>query len=115
MFTNFSEFLTCVKEARFSFRYIWEAIVSLYYDITANPDISVIWNSLMERFGDFIIEGTYSDEAQIDSLGLYTAAATQFENMKRPQFNYSLKTIDWDLLKTSFYDFPEVNVLLYDL
>lgn len=49
MFTNFSEFLTCVKEARFSFRYIWEAIVSLYYDITANPDISVIWNSLMEN------------------------------------------------------------------
>lgn len=48
MFTNFSEFFTCVKEARFSFRYIWEAIVSLYYDITANPDISVIWNSMME-------------------------------------------------------------------
>lgn len=71
-----------------------------------------IWNSLMERFGDFIIEGTYSDEAQIDSLGLYTAAATQFENMKRPQFNYSLKTIDWDLLKTSFYDFPEVGDII---
>ena len=71
-----------------------------------------IWNSLMERFGDFIIEGTSSDEAQIDSLGLYTAAATQFENMKRPQFNYSLKTIDWDLLKTSFYDFPEVGDII---
>ena len=68
-----------------------------------------IWNSLMERFGDFIIEGTYSDDTQIDSLGLYTAAVTQFENMKRPQFNYSLKTIDWDLLKASFYDFPEVG------
>lgn len=47
MFTNFSEFFTCVKEARFSFKYIWEAIVSLYYDITVNPDISAIWESMM--------------------------------------------------------------------
>ncbi len=47
MFTNFSEFFTCVKEARFSFKYIWEAIVSLYYDITVNPDISAIWDSIM--------------------------------------------------------------------
>lgn len=47
MFTNFSEFFMCVKEARFGFRYIWEAIVSLYYDITVNSDISVIWDSMM--------------------------------------------------------------------
>jgi len=47
MFTNFSEFFTCVKEARFSFKYIWDAIVSLYYDITMNPDISAIWEAMM--------------------------------------------------------------------
>ncbi len=47
MFTNFSEFFTCVKEARFSFKCIWEAIVSLYYDITVNPDISAIWEAMM--------------------------------------------------------------------
>ena len=48
MFTNFSEFFTCVKEARFSFEYIWDAIVSLYSDITLNSDISAIWSSIMD-------------------------------------------------------------------
>ena len=48
MFTNFSEFFTCVKEARFSFEYIWDAIASLYNDIAANPDISAICNSIMD-------------------------------------------------------------------
>lgn len=48
MFSNFAEFFTCVKEARFDFGVIWDAIVSLYYDITVNPDISVMWDGLMK-------------------------------------------------------------------
>jgi len=44
---GFAEFFTSVKEAKFGFDAIWEFIVSLYYAITANPDISVIWNGIM--------------------------------------------------------------------
>lgn len=43
----FADFFASVKEAKFGFDVIWEFIVSLYYEITANPDISVIWNGLM--------------------------------------------------------------------
>ena len=45
--TGFAQFFTNVKEAKFGFDVIWDFIVSLYYAITANPDISVIWNGLM--------------------------------------------------------------------
>lgn len=45
--TGFAEFFTSVKEARFGFDVIWDFIVSLYYSITENPDISVIWDGIM--------------------------------------------------------------------
>ena len=45
--TGFAEFFTNVKEAKFGFDVIWDFVVSIYYAITANPDISVIWNGIM--------------------------------------------------------------------
>ncbi len=47
MFTNFSEFIKCVIEARFGFEYIWQLLVNLYYSVTGNPDIAFFWNALM--------------------------------------------------------------------
>lgn len=48
MFSSFGDFFNSVKYAEFSFTEIWKAIVSLYYDITKNSDISAIWNGLMD-------------------------------------------------------------------
>lgn len=69
MFTSFSEFFTCVKEARFSLKYIWEAIVSLYYDITVNPDISAIWEDMMSG-----IESVYKLVMTLLAIGCVVVA-----------------------------------------
>ncbi len=45
--TGFVEFFEGVREVRFGFDVIWDFIASLYYAITENPDISVIWNAIM--------------------------------------------------------------------
>jgi hypothetical protein len=47
MFTTFGEFITCVKEARFTFGVIWEAIVSLFNEAVSNPDVSAVWNGFL--------------------------------------------------------------------
>ena len=47
MVTGFADFFNCIKEAEFGFKAIWDFIASIYYAITANPDISVIWNGMM--------------------------------------------------------------------
>ena len=47
MFTNFSEFVSCVKEARFTFDVVWQWISSVFKDIAADPDVLAIWNGLM--------------------------------------------------------------------
>jgi hypothetical protein len=47
MFTSFAEFIKCVVEARFGFKYLYDVIIGLYYSITQNPDITVIWEKLM--------------------------------------------------------------------
>lgn len=60
MFTNFAAFFNNLKEAKFEFRYIWSQIVQLYYNITANPNIQVIWNGLMKTIAPiftFVIIG----------------------------------------------------------
>ncbi len=50
MFSNFSEFLVCLREAKFTFGVIWDYIVSLYYAVTENPSVSVVWNGIMDGF-----------------------------------------------------------------
>lgn len=47
MFSSFGEFLTCVKEARFTFDVVKDWIVSFFLSVKSNPDIAVIWDSLM--------------------------------------------------------------------
>lgn len=53
MFTNFAEFFTCVKEARFTFAVIRDAIIRLYYAITENSNISAIWNGITDAVTPF--------------------------------------------------------------
>ncbi len=47
MFTSFGEFITCVKEARFTFSVIWQAIVSFFKDVIANPDVFAVWEGFL--------------------------------------------------------------------
>jgi len=47
VFSNFSEFFTCVKEARFTFDVVKDWLVSVFLSVRENPDIAVIWDSLM--------------------------------------------------------------------
>lgn len=49
MFNSLGEFFNSLKQAEFTFSSIWKAIVSLYYDITKNPDIESLWGALMEN------------------------------------------------------------------
>ncbi len=47
MFNSFAEFFKAVKTAEFDFAAIRDYIVSVYYEMTVNPDISEIWNGIM--------------------------------------------------------------------
>jgi MFS family permease len=69
MFSSFAEFFNCVKEARFNFSVIGEAIASLYYDITQNPDISAIWNGIMNA-----IQGSYQAVMTLFVIGCILVA-----------------------------------------
>ena len=51
MFLSFGDFFTAIKEARFGFGELWQSIVDLYYSITQNSDIKVIWTALMSFLG----------------------------------------------------------------
>ena len=53
MYTNFGEFVDCVKEAKFSFKSIWQAIVSLFKDASKAPDVSAIWNDVVDTVSRF--------------------------------------------------------------
>ena len=64
MFNSFAEFFTAVKEARFGFGEIWDYIVSLYYEMTVNPDISSIWNGFMS-----VIEPIYKTVMTLAVVG----------------------------------------------
>lgn len=47
VFTNFSEFLNCVKEARITFDVIRQWILSVFKSITENPDVQSVWQGIM--------------------------------------------------------------------
>ena len=47
MFATFAEFFVALREGRFGFGPFWQVMTDLYYSITQNPDVSVIWNGLM--------------------------------------------------------------------
>ncbi len=46
MFSNFSEFMKCVVEARFDFGYIWQRLVELFNSVTQNSEITSIWDKI---------------------------------------------------------------------
>ncbi len=47
MYASFGEFFVALKEARFGFGAFWQWVTDLYYSMTVNPDIAVVWNWLM--------------------------------------------------------------------
>lgn len=51
MFSSFGEFINCIKEARFTFDVIWQAIVSFFTDVFAGPDVSAVWNGFLNLIG----------------------------------------------------------------
>lgn len=51
----FAEFFNNVKEANYGFGVIRDAIVSMYYSITENPDIAAIWNGMMGYIQDYFV------------------------------------------------------------
>ena len=48
MFSSFGEFINCIKEARFTFDVIWQAIVSFFTDVLQSPDVSAVWNGFLD-------------------------------------------------------------------
>ena len=57
-----------------------------------------IWKEIMRDYGEFIIEGYYEDDSQLDSYGLYLAAISQFAKRTHPNYTYSMKVVNWNLL-----------------
>ncbi len=55
MVTSFGDFLVGLKEARFTFDVIWQAIVSFFGAVWENPDISAIWGGLTSVFGPIYV------------------------------------------------------------
>ena len=47
MFSGIGDFLNSIKEARFTFDVIWQAIVDFFTDVFANPDVSAAWNGFL--------------------------------------------------------------------
>ena len=47
MFSNFSEFFTCVKEARFTFDVMIDSLISLFHSVVENPNVSAVWDGLV--------------------------------------------------------------------
>lgn len=48
MFSTFTEFWICVRNASFTFEMIWQEIVTIYFTITEQSTISTIWNGIMD-------------------------------------------------------------------
>ena len=48
MFSSFGEFFNCIKEAKFTFDVIWQAIVSFFTDVFNGPDVSAVWNGFLD-------------------------------------------------------------------
>ena len=54
MFGSFGEFFTALKEAKLGFDVIWDLIKTYYYGMTADPDVSVIWDGVVSAAGPVI-------------------------------------------------------------
>ena len=67
------------------------------------------WNEIMAKFSNFIIEGTYSDENQLDRSGLYSSAVAQFTKINKPIYTYSATMLDWQLVSNTYVDLKVGN------
>ena len=59
MFTTFAEFIRCLVEARFGFRYLWDVLVSTYYAMTENPHVQDAWEKIMSILSPIAIVVPY--------------------------------------------------------
>ncbi len=76
------------------------------FEITINQRISelekqsaLIWRTFYVLFGDYIIEGEYSDDTEIDSISLFNQAISHFESLHHPIQNYSFEALDLSILE----------------
>ena len=81
--------------------------IDFYNDAIIQRDEA--WNEIMTNFGNFIIEGTYSDESQLDRSGLYASAIAQFTKINKPIYTYSATMLDWQLISNSYVDLKVGN------
>lgn len=69
------------------------------------------WSEIMTKFSNFIIEGTYSDENQLDRSGLYSSAIAQFTKINKPVYTYSATMLDWQLVSNTYVDLKVGNYI----
>lgn len=57
-------------------------------------DRDTLWKQMRETYSDYIIESSFTDSTQIDSYSLYNAAIFNFERTCKPNYTYSISTIN---------------------
>lgn len=61
-----------------------------------------IFRKLYTEYGQFIYEGTYENEEELDSIALYNQAITYFADLNRAQSSHSLSVLDIGTLSPTF-------------
>lgn len=59
----------------------------------------MLWTNLYNKYGDFIYEGTYEDDKELNSVSLYNAAVADFQDRKKPNLDVSLSILDLSVLE----------------
>jgi hypothetical protein len=57
------------------------------------------WRNFYFFYGDYIIEGKYEDEAELDSISLFNQAISHFESLHHPIPSYSFEALDLSILE----------------
>ena len=58
---------------------------------TANQNL---WATVYREYGQYIYEGTYENSDELNSISLYNAAYTEFQQRKHPNAGFSLSVLD---------------------
>ena len=53
---------------------------------------------IYEKYGNYIIESSYENTDELDSVSLYNQAITYFQEQKRPKASYNLEVISNEAL-----------------
>jgi hypothetical protein len=53
-----------------------------------------LWSQLYNKYSNLIYESTYEDTNELDSIGLYNAATSEFMRRQYPNTNFSLQVLN---------------------